>query len=295
MGDMRITSLWTPYRCPNKQLDLGAFITLPTAHAFLQGLIGGSFCKTNCVPRIDLKDILCSLFPPGSDPVRKARKVRADQRLIEVALGVLDHLTANVATVSLGNNGHVTIAPLARWQQRFNDYFGIQLQGSVQYVAPADEDRFFIHRIVPSEFQRDFDDPKKAESNLHFIERLITQTLFPRVVRVKVQPGPIVDLTATAYWNYKCAHGTVGYDFWWQGKEKFVFNNADDQRAFASRFLVNKALNSPGLQHKFFGSVGVAIPADSGIFHIGIRGDVTFASKGIGRDLTVALNLEYLF
>ncbi len=290
LGDMRIYGLYTPYQCDYGRWSFGGFITLPTAVSFKEGIIGGTFCKTLRPPELNLKEIICSLLLEIDTPNLKTRQIRSLKMLENLAFGVLDHLTANIANTSLGNNGHVTIAPMVEYQCQFNDNFGIISQGSIQYVAPSKEERFFIKKINLKEFNRDFENSKNAESDLRFIERALIDNLFPKVFNVTVSPGAIFNFTTALLWQYGCTKASIGYDYWRQNKETIDLNNIP-----ARSFLVERALNPFGEQHKLFGSVGVDLDHDAGIFRIGLRGDITVASHGIGRDFTLALDLRFIY
>lgn len=287
IGDFRIHALYAPWHTDTTRWSVGGFLTLPTAFSFTQGIIGGSFCKFRNIPFFDLEEIICTTLQVGE---LIPEQIQVKQQLTDLAFSVLDNLTANVADTSLGNNGHVTIAPIAQYEQFFCDEWGVRAQGSVQYVVPAKERRYFIKKIDPDEFNRDFTNPVDAVANLAFIRRKIIDNFFPTVFNVTVKPGPIVDLNAALFWNYQAIRAVFGYDFWWQGQERIEVSKQQ-----AKNFLVDRALNPSGLQHKIFASVDLSFPYCSGIFYAGLRGDYTFSGHGIGKDFTLAINLAFSY
>lgn len=290
LGDMRLYGMYTPYDTPGSRFSCGGFLTLPTAHAFKEGLIGGTFCKTQKHPEIHLKELICSLFlETTKDPSLVTRRIRSRQELANLSFSVLDHLTANVANTSLGNNSHVTIAPVIEYEYRPDEYVSLLSQFSVQYVAPSQEPRYFIKKINSAAFNRNFEDPKIAEANLRFIEKAIIDSFFPKVINVTVKPGPIIDFHTAVRFNYDCVRASFGYDYWWQGKERIEFDHK------THGLLIGRALNPHGEQHKLFGSFGVDIPQEPGIFHVGFRWDATVASHGIGKDYTLALDVRFIY
>ncbi len=285
LGDLRIHALYAPWTTESTCWSLGGFITLPTAFAFQQGIIGGSFCKVRAIPPFDIQQIICGIL---GDSV--AQQIQSFDTLTKLAFAVLDTLTANVADTSLGNNGHFTFAPLAQYEHFFNSCWGIRSQASIQYVAPAHERRFFIKRINPESFERDFTNPDLAEDNLAFIQQKIIDTLFPSVFSVKVRPGAIANANVALLCNYNCFEGWAGYDFYWQGEEKLELS-----QRIRNIFRTDVALNSRGIQHKFFGGIEFNIPYSCGLLYLGLRGDITFSSRGLGKDFTLAFNLAFSY
>lgn len=285
LGDLRIHALYAPWTSETTRWSMGGFITLPTAFALKQGIIGGSFCKVRSIPPFDLQQIICGIL---GDSV--AEQIQSFDTLTRLAFAVLDTLTANVADTSLGNNGHVTLAPLIQYEHFFNECWGMRSQGSIQYVVPGTERRYLIKRINKKSFDRDFANPDLAEANLAFIRQKVIDTLFPSVLSVKVRPGAIANVNGALLWKYNCFNAWAGYDFWWQGQEKLEFSEA--QRRI---FRTEVAINPQGIQHKFFGGIEFNIPYSCGLLYVGLRGDTTFSSRGIGKDFTLAFNLAFSY
>lgn len=287
LGDMRFHALYTPY-CENKdRFTIGGFITLPTAFAFRDGFIGSSFCKTNGPPPFNLEEIICVAFKFENS---RSKRIAMFNQVKNLALGVVDHLTGNFET-SLGNNGHATIGPLLEHEHKFNNYWGVTTQANVQYVAPCEEVRAFIRPKNPKAFdRRNFNDPAQAADNLKFIRNKILDMFFLTPLKVKVQPGPIAQINSYLTYTCDCLKGSVGYDFWYQGQEKFTAIESPHPT-----INIGKALNPAGLQNKIFGSLVGTLPQDDGLLQLGLRWDYTFASRGIGKDFTLAADIQFLY
>jgi hypothetical protein len=286
-GDMRFHALYTPYFENNDRFTIGGFITLPTAFAFRDGVIGSSFCKKNGRPPFNFEEILRVAFQCDKS---RSTQIAIFNQLKNLALGVLDHLTGNFET-GLGNNGHLTIGPLLEYEHRFNNYWGITTQANVQYVAPCDEIRAFIRPKNLKAFdQHDFKDPAQVEENIKFIQNRILDMFFLTPLKVKVQPGPIAQINSYLTYTYDCFKGSVGYDFWYQGQEKFKAIESPHPA-----INIQKALNPAGLQNKVFGSLLGTVPQGDGLLQLGLRWDYTFASRGIGKDFTLAADIQFLY
>jgi len=288
LGDMRIHALYTPYRSENCRLTGGGIFTFPTANAFKEGLVGGAFCKKTAIPQFSLSTAARTVLENLG--VDEEQIIKVTRQFTDLSFAILDRLTANVAEISLGNESHFAFGPFIESEYNYNDTYGILSQFSAQYLVEGKEPRYFIRKIIPAEFNRDFDstDETVAAANLAFLDRKALELAFPAVKDVNVKPGAIIDFNIAATYTLPYLKAALGYDFWWQGKEKIEFLHQPKEQ-----FLVHKALNDSAYQHKIFGRIDAFLPGCEEIFAIGLRGDVTFASQTVGKDFTLALNFQW--
>jgi hypothetical protein len=293
LGDMRFHALFTPYESDCTRCTLGGFVTLPTAFAFKNGLMGGSFYKHNYIPPFSLKQAFSFLCEPDVDPARDAQ---VKQSAINYGLRALDHLTEILCETSLGNNGHVGIAPIIECDHIFarcdDIEIGILGQASLQGFLPCNEKRAYLVQNVPSNFNtRNYEDESLAKENVAFLDSELNNILFPTIIDTKVTPGLIFETNAAFTYAYSdVVKGQLGYDFWWRGDESIAMSE-----------LVNGTYDIPvsktakAWQQKIFGSVETWFPFCGGDLTTRFGGDVTVASKGIGKDFTLNVLLQLVY
>jgi hypothetical protein len=285
-GDTRLTGL---YRIDGLEQDvwLGAELTIPTAVAFHKGIYGSAFCKSQPPPPFDFLALLQETTLCGATP---AQEEEALATALDFATEALDKLTANVADRPLGNNGHFSIAPLLEHQYYFNDCLKLITHASFEYLFPADEHRFFIIQKNPADFVRNYNDNNQAQANLTFLSQQAINTFFPADrLCTRVSPGIIVKLSTGFYYETYHYYSMLGYDFWWQGQERLKIIQPLPPLA------LNKGVKPAASQSKVFGYLGGKMHLWHYVVRLGLRSDVTITNHAIGKDFTVALDIDVDF
>ena len=310
-GDFRFEADYAVYKSEDFTARVGALTTIPTAVAFTEGIKGSSFVDTNKKqPTFDLLQSIITLL--ADDDATNADKQKAREMIIgDVCkgktgffLGMLSRMSAMLLDTKLGNDGHVGIGVFVRartllssflyqfeWAKRFS--FNNKL--SLEYLAPANETRYFVFRNKLSDFSsRDFSssDPDVQEANLKFIETEMVNKFYPFAVRTKVQPGVIFRWVSRYCWCGDVWDITVGSDFWLQTKEKF-----NDFRTSQNleRLDIQNGKKPFAYQGKLFASFALKWARPTHTWHVGINAEGTTWNEGIGEDWTVSLNIEANF
>lgn len=290
LGDMRLHALFTPYENECTRCTLGGFLTVPTAFAFKNGLMGGSFYKHNYIPPFSLKQAFSFVCEPDGDT---AGDIQVKQSAINYGLHALDHLTEILCETSLGNNGHVGIAPIVECNHIFaqcdNTDIGIIAQASLQGFLPCTEKRAYLVQNVPSSFNtRNYEDKNLAKENVAFLDNEMNNILFPTIIDTKVTPGLIFETNAAFTYKYTdTIKGQLGYDFWYRGDESIGMNRQID-----GTYDIPVSKTAKAWQQKIFASLETWFPFCGGDLTTRFGGDVTVASKGIGKDFTVNVLLQ---
>ena len=286
-GDTRISALYM-LEGPCQELWVGAELTIPTAVAFRKGIYLSTFCKSKPAPPFDFLHLI-QLTTPLCGPTL-AQNIEGVAIITELGLEALDKLTANLTDRPLGNNGHFSISPTLEHHYHWSDHLQFITYAGLEYLFAADEDRFFIVAKNPAAFNRDYNDTNQANSNLAFLNQQAINTFFPtNVPCTTVTPGIIVKVsTGFCYEGYNC-YSMVGYDFWWQAREKLKLNQT------VPPLVLWKGIKPSAHQNKIFGYIGGKLHIWDYDVRLGLRGDFTVESRGIGKDFTIALDINVDF
>lgn len=290
LGDMRVHLLYTPYQDDDTRCTVGGFVTLPTAFAFKNGLMGGSFYKHNYIPPFSLEQAFSIICEPDQTV---DKNIAVKNSGINYGLRALDHLTEILAETSLGNNGHVGIAPIIECDHIFtrcdNVAIGLAAQASLQGFLPCSEKRAYLVENVPSDFNtRNYKDKDLAKENVAFLDTQLNNILFPTIIDTRVTPGLIFEGNAAFHYDYsECLKAQIGYDFWCRGDESIAMSSAVN-----GKYDISASKTASAWQQKVFGSIETYFPFCGGDLTTRFGGDVTVASKNIGKDFTVNVLLQ---
>ncbi len=288
LGDTKIQALYTVYDEPTTNVRIGSELIVPTAATFKRGLLGGSFCPLRGRPTFSIQQLfqLVMCANPNFDQARTLTT--------QFLVGALDQLTANLADTPLGNGGHWGISPLIELRSTINQHLMFHLQTGFEYFVPAYEDRFFITQKNPQDFRRNYNDPNQAEANLTFLNTQLINTLYPFVIKTRVQPGIILKATPAFEWRTARSTMLIGYDFWWQAEEKFTTLCAPKE--LINQLAICRAIMPRASQHKIFATWRTCfMPCTNYDVLLFLKADTTFAHAGIGRDITAALGVQISF
>jgi len=302
IGDLRCEAWYRAGSGKNGTCDVGAQVTIPTAHAITTGIFGarqGTFDKTAPIPFFDIQTLfnLYTCEPKQYIPL--------SELVVDLGIAALDRLSANVLDTPMGQQ-HASIGPVFRAVGCTNDgVAALQVTGEVSYLVPQDEVRFFKVKKDLASFNRDYTDPDTAQKNLNFLSSQATNTLYPTAVKIKVHPGFIVNITAAALITAEHFSATAGFNMWGKTRESFGCINCrypvcDPQRndyGGISRYTSDQPLDfdagklTGGYQGRLFGMVSGLIRSHPTFdVRVGLRGDGTIFTSAIGYDFTLAVD-----
>ncbi len=296
IGDTRIEIDWDAIQRPSFSLRAGGQITIPTAFTWIKRLKGSTFPKPSTFPIFDFDELFELAEQQTEENTQKAFTLISD-----FMLGSLDRLAANLLDTKLGNNGHLGIGAYIRgktklssfikapWAQRITFTNRI----SVEFLAPANEKRFFINKINEKEFERNFEDNDKSVENLTFLEQKFIEKFFLRAFDTKIRPGIIFRWTSKAHYQGRKWGWNLGSDLWVQDKETFRSIKTSDK--ILNQINITKAKAPLARQHKIFGSIVYKFNRPRRTWFISLNGDGTYSNRGIGSSFALSLNVEASF
>lgn len=293
LGDTRVCGGCFVIDQENFGLNVGALMTFPTAFAFERGLLGGDFDKNSCHAPFDL----LSLFQLAlSTPPNTAAVVQAS---IDFLISAFDKLSANLLQVSMGNGGHIGTGLFFENFLPLNERFKITTRGEIEYLFPSSERRFYITKKFPQEFAalepyttEDGANPEQAPEKLAFLNAQLIDTFIPKVYSTSIYPGFIVRFASelTGYFGQTWAFG-VGYDLWWQDKERLGPIKANPLQI--ANIRTDIATRPGEFQTKLFGSVSYYHEnSDWFDWCLTVYSDYTVLNSAIGKDYTLSFRFS---
>lgn len=288
-GDMKNIITYDIITDPNLIVTLGMEVDLPTALALADHIIGGRDCKTGkkisaCPnqPPFNLFGLIClaQKSPNG--------EAEAQDAGYQFAVGALDRLTEILAQAPLGTR-RVDIAGTIEWFLALNSNVTWRNKIKLSYQTPVNEKRFLRSTKNPADFNRDFGNPALAEENNRFLSEQIVLFFYPPLVSVHSHQGITVQYTTGLTLDYECYRWDIGYDYWSRARESFKVISApvpvDCCEGIRPRATQNKLWTILSLDHQ-----------DScRYWRFGLFGDITVASKGIGKDWCAGIDFSVLF
>ncbi len=302
IGDTRV---YFDYPIINKESfsSRGGFLaTIPTAFAFKKGLRGNSLSRVVNRPLLDLIGTADALLQNQPVPTQT----------FDYFLAFIDNLGAMLLDTPMGNGGHFGLgiyaknrSPLNSWiKQSWADNVTMRSFISLEYLFPATEWRSFrvpVNEALFNVFNFDvsslsdtsIEDQNLVNTMYAFLQRQLTDRLFPIALRTTVNPGVIFRWSSQLCYEGECNGFTIGTDTYVRNKEKF----SNIQASFETKRMIDilNARAPLAYQSKVVGSVFFKIEKPETSWVISIIGDYTFMNKGIGADFTLALNTNVAF
>lgn len=293
-GDLRLETLYNFFGDQEERsLYVGGQITLPTAHAFKTGIIGGTYCPLKKLPAIDFQTMFN--YYGGTKDGAKSCKLALTELVVDYGIEALDRLTAVLADAPLGQE-HVLIGPMLYTKHQVWGRNSIEFFGECEWGAPDSELRFFKVQKNPADFVRNYADasPDAVNSNLQFLQQQATNTLYPTAVKIRVHPGFITHFNAALLTDWNDYFSTmIGYDFWNQADEKLG--------DILCRYTPGGPLDfasgrKPGAREsKIFGGINTTFCETNYTIRCNLTGDITVHHHGIGPSATAALGILFDF
>lgn len=290
VGDTRVRLLNNIYNSPRTQAWLGIQFTVPTAHSFTRGILGGRFDDYACQPKFSLQRLfnltpLIDVVENRSDIQQKMATVELTTISQEFLLSALDRLSTLLLNTKLGNNRHTGIGPRFDLRCYCNDYLGMHTTAEFEYYTRRRQRRFFRITKNKHDFERNFQEPTDRTKNIAFLDTQIINTLFPLSICVNVHPGFRVQARHWLTYDSLHWHGSLGFDFWYQHRETL--------EGVSCKLAKKHGIKQAAYQGKAFGAFGYygSSRRHRATWHILFTGDITCIYKNIGRDFTLGIRI----
>lgn len=246
-------------------------------------LFGGTFCKYAPQPPIDSYGIFCRAF----DGTTLNKEIAAAE-LFDIGLGFLDRLTTILADQPMGQR-HISFGPTLNARFPITDCLNMEVFAEFDYWVPRQETRFFLVAKDPSIFNRNwgFTDPAQAQKDVLFLDNQMQNFLFPVPLYINVKPGIVTKFALGFAYDSYHVHAAFGYDFWHQGQERLT--------GCFPRYDIARGIKPAAYQSKLYGRVFGHRHCQEYLFRLGLRGDITVDSYGIGKDVTITADLVFDF
>ena len=274
----------------NLYINIGAIVTIPTAFALKNGIIGSNFVGKSTRPSIDIKQLLDLSQPP-------ANTTAATQIVEPILINSLDRLSEDLLQTPLGNSGHLGLGALIEPQYRCSDAIRIPISAWFEYLVPAYEPRFYIQKKDPALFTTEYlipfpvQSPEEAAAKMAFLDTQAINTIYLEREIVRVHPGFTGELQIGPEFKIKDCILIMGYDFWFKQQERLGKFKTAPPSVIAQ---LNRAFNKPfsAYQNKIFGKICYRAIKKTYDWTLDICGEKTLSSYGIGKDWNLALAFE---
>lgn len=287
LGDSRLTALYNFYDSDCFQAWLGLQATIPTAVSFQRGIIAAEFNPDCPIPPFDIKRLFNLAFCFSGAQQREANIV-IKKETTDFLVGALDRLSTILINTPLGNNKHFGIGPQINLRYILNDYWSMHTYAVIETFLMHKEKRFFLIEKNPKDFDRDYTNEANAEQNLLFLNAQLINTIYPHPVCINVRPGFITKFNHVFMFDSACWHGSLGFDYWRQEKEKFerILDGC-----ITKPLAIKKGIRPSAQQGSFFGNFGYYGSAycDRITWHALLTGEATIFNQGIGKSFTVGI------
>ena len=298
IGDTRFIFTWNILNRETIDCHLGMQAILPTACAFKKGLKGSSFKQWRQLRRCRFS--IEHLWDLAQEDAQIATEYGTD-----FFLGALDTLAANLIDAELGNNRHPGLGIF--WQSNatlrclldrpWADCIRYRGTFSLDYLFAKNERRFFLIKTNRCALNSNLYDPTRADEDpayarcwLNLIENTFTNKFYPIALDAKIQPGVMLQWTPSFFFEKCNCSVQLGGDLWFQSAAKI--KSIETPCDIGAQCLdLKKADPTYALQTKACAGFSYCWERPKRSWNVGLYGDYTFFSRGIGRDFTVAFNL----
>jgi hypothetical protein len=207
----------------------------------------------------------------------------------------------------LGNGGHFGFGCYAEQKiALFHDFVHLWLRASYDIFLQSEEERLFMFKktLSPENLApagelgsllliEAIDDGAQA-NNDRVVAEFIQQYVLPSSFKSTVKPGDVTNLVVaiTIDWSKKW-RSAYGYDFYAQRRE--MIRSIHNTNVDLGDLRNDDAQAGSVAQHKYFSETLFQHKTTTGDLGLGLGGDMTFASRGIGADWTVYFKLAATF
>jgi len=303
IGDTRIEFGMHAIESQWCDMVLSLYATVPTAFAFAKGLAGNTYKAPGTYPSVDFNALYEAALAEEGGSETLAQQEQSYQILTGFLLDVWKRIDAALLDNGLGNEGHFGLggslaidARLDQWvAQPWASCTYWHNRVALEYLFKGDDTRFYINKNNPATYPttEEFNDPALAEENLIFLQNEIINRISLLGLSTKVQPGIIgwwksIIAYQDPYWG-----GYAGTDLWFQTEEKHECISASPD--LVATLDLCKSIMPWAFQYKFIAGFGYTHYTEGCTMTLGIDGDVTLFTTGVGRNYMVTLRLDAQF
>ncbi len=288
IGDLKFKAMYTMHTTDTFDIDLGAFVILPTATALKQGIIGTWFDQNNERAYLDLITI---------DPLEIT--VQNQDDIANFFLAAIDKLSSNILHCPLGNNGHVVIAPSINFDWNINRDWKFSNDFSMQVPLPSQEQRYYQKTQSYTEFLTSYNTAydigaTNPDSFAYFVNDQLQDLFFPYVISTVVYPGAVINSTNQIVYRFDTCNLYFGSNFWYQAAESLNSLNQNKENQNFSYNYIGAAAASAA-QEKIFAKLNYNCESTNYSWSFSAYGDITVWNSGIGQDYTLGLGIDGKF
>lgn len=268
MGDTRIKLGINSLNMTNFQTDVGFEAILPTGNL--------------------------SRGPTISVNVDKIAGAVDSDTLVTNAVSILQNIRNYLLNAPLGNNGHYGLGVYFESKIGiFHDIATIWMRASYDKLFDGYEDRLIMFNQVLKPEDLLMVTPDNP-NNGNIINDYMKQYIFPSSFKCLVSPGGVFNFITSVSCNIDSWSVAVGYDFYAQQQE--FIRTINNPSVSITDLRIKDAESDTVSQHKIFSEVLYSIKKSaSRNLQVGLGGDVTALSRGIGNDWTVYLKFVASF
>lgn len=299
IGDTRIFLDYSIIKKKHMYTRVGFVATIPTAFAMKKGLRGNSFCLIKNRPLLDLQEVVGIIQEAIEGQVESEIQARS------FAFAAFDNVGAMILDSPLGNGGHLGLGIMLRNRSPLSNFVKLDWARryimrsfvSFEYLLPKTEWRSFRVPVDEALFNaRDLtetDDMAVVNSNYAFLQRQLTDRLFPIAIQATVYPGFVFRWSSQMCYEGDYAGFTFGTDTYVRNTEKLTNLNANK---VTQHFIDQYHAECPfSYQAKAIGSIFFKVHKPDKLWVISLVADYTYMFRGIGSDFMLSFNTDVTF
>lgn len=281
-GDTRLSAFWRRESL-DAYLSGGLELTLPTAAIVMDHLIAHHRCRSPMQPSVDV----LSLIDLNDD----ADSNTFQDTITNLSVCALDRFLRICTDTKLGSET-VTIAPRADLFHPLGRNTSLAHMARFTCFLPHRTVRFFRECKTAEDFDL-VQSPETAHSDLHYLTTRLINMIYPQAQEVKVATRFSFEYSLALQAVLRKATVELGYDLWLMSQEELSFTS----RPRNDVPLDLRGAESPSaIQQKIFGRVMWEHEGRCGrLWHLGIVGDWTASSYGIGHDWSLGFTANILW
>lgn len=307
IGDTKITI----HKCTQNKSDhsfkIGFEVTLPTAFAFKNGILGNYFDKKKAAWTIDLHKDIIEPIAEAQDNADKKDLLYAQVVTYGTAFGqaVLDRLSTLLLEKNLGNERHVALGLSTITKYNFTDTITLISYLLVEQQLPGYERRFIkkfadvgsLETIVANiEAINNLPDGAEKDASsaaeLAKINTKLEEYFFPTAYKLVILPG--ISLTANTTISLVRPRMTYFFssDMWYQKKDTFLSVGTDDSTK--KSLDISGARKSDSYQTRMCVGIQSTLKEDQKWYY-GCKVSFPMMNVGIGGETSISIFATYIF
>ena len=289
LGDIRLNAGWNLREKRTFNWALGCQLTIPTAFAIGNGVIGSSFRKNYYRPNHDIPTIFERYFEYDRNKNKDAEEAQKSLEQYNTLRNsfltdFLDRLALTTIDSNLGNNKHFSLGFFNQFILKKFGCMTLQNNSSIEITIPNKQKRFFVLDQNADTFITDLSD---IEAGLAFYNTKILEKFFPEALNTVVWPGVTFQSNILFDCTWKRLNLTLGADAWLRTRE-FLWG-LEQKSEITSRAQIENASRPTSYQIKTLGALQYQTESGS---KWRLYTDYTFVDSGIGKDYMIMLEYK---